>query len=242
MKNTTKKRLMAGSLVCTLALGGLTITAAEETPLKEAFQTIQAVFNSVTISTDSAYLPAGEGYELENGQTVPSSILYEGTTYLPIRKLGELLEQDVQWDGETSTVRLTDAEKPLVQQAVETACQYFEMPKGQMLSAEEVEARYGLDPDSLASYCLMPPSFIVSASEISIVEVKDAADIPEVKEAFKKQQETIMKSFEFYLRDQYEIAKNGIIGVQGNYVYLIMHKNASQVEDLLQVLLAAPQE
>ncbi len=66
------------------------------------------MINSVNISIDST--PAanmGEGYTLENGTTVPFSILYEGTTYLPVRKLSELLRAGIDYDTESRTVFIT---------------------------------------------------------------------------------------------------------------------------------------
>ncbi len=35
-------------------------------------------------------------------------ITYEGTTYVPIRAVGEALDQKVEWDGKNKTVSLTD--------------------------------------------------------------------------------------------------------------------------------------
>jgi hypothetical protein len=43
-----------------------------------------------------------------NGEEIPSSILYRGATYLPLRMLAEMIGMDVGWDGRTSTVSLTD--------------------------------------------------------------------------------------------------------------------------------------
>lgn len=39
-------------------------------------------------------------------------ILYKGTTYLPIRAIGEALDYDVAWNGATQTVTLTDRATP----------------------------------------------------------------------------------------------------------------------------------
>lgn len=71
-------------------------------------QDISAVTNSVNISIDGKNTAKqGESYTLENGTTVPFSILYEGTTYLPVRKLSELLRAGVLYQDRTRTVFLT---------------------------------------------------------------------------------------------------------------------------------------
>jgi len=46
----------------------------------------------------------------EDGNVV-YPMLYEGTTYLPLRAIGKLMNADVEWDGSTSTVTLTNDNK-----------------------------------------------------------------------------------------------------------------------------------
>lgn len=66
---------------------------------------IEAVMNSVNIKLNGELIASvDENYVLQNGSKVPYSILYEGTTYLPIRKLSEILDIDIDWDNDTRTV------------------------------------------------------------------------------------------------------------------------------------------
>lgn len=44
-----------------------------------------------------------------NGKTV-YPLLYQGSTYLPVRAIGELMGKIVSWDGRTNTVTLSDSE------------------------------------------------------------------------------------------------------------------------------------
>ena len=58
-----------------------------------------------------------------NGQTQAldkSIIAYNGTTYLPIRNIGELMGMDVDWNGTTQTVILNDQATPTVTPAPST--------------------------------------------------------------------------------------------------------------------------
>nr|AYQ74527.1 superoxide dismutase [Cohnella candidum] len=48
------------------------------------------------------------------GQQVPASIVYKGTTYVPIRLAADLLDQPVHWDGTTQSIWLGEEEVPLV--------------------------------------------------------------------------------------------------------------------------------
>ena len=70
---------------------------------------IKVILNKVNIAVEGQVVEfAGFDYTLENGNEVPYSILYEGTTYLPIRKVSQLLGKDLVWDGVTQTANIVD--------------------------------------------------------------------------------------------------------------------------------------
>lgn len=77
-----------------------------------SLQTIQAALNSVNVSVNNSKVGSiGENYTLDNGEQVPYSILYKGTTYLPIRKVAETLGKQVTWDGNTRTAGIGEISK-----------------------------------------------------------------------------------------------------------------------------------
>ncbi len=66
---------------------------------------LYVVTNSVNITVDDQKIAnIGDTYALENGTAVPFSILYEGTTYLPVRKLSEIMGIGVGYDADSRTV------------------------------------------------------------------------------------------------------------------------------------------
>lgn len=70
---------------------------------------IEVLFNDVNITTNGENVAlSGESYTLSNGEEVPYSMIYKGTTYLPIRKIAEILERNVSWEGNTKTVGIND--------------------------------------------------------------------------------------------------------------------------------------
>ena len=94
MKNLWKS-ILAGVLAGAIVIAAFPAIA----------ENIEAVFNSVNVSLDGkTFAKTGDSYELANGTKVPFSILYEGTTYLPVRKLSELLGVGIDWDGDSRTV------------------------------------------------------------------------------------------------------------------------------------------
>lgn len=58
-------------------------------------QKIDVVFNSVQVQVN------GENVNVDN-------ILYNGSTYLPVRKVAEVVGKDIEWNGETKTANIIE--------------------------------------------------------------------------------------------------------------------------------------
>lgn len=62
-------------------------------------KTIEVVYNSVNITV--------------NGKKVTTdNILYDGTTYVPLRAISEMLDKQVAWNGKTNTASIKDKKEP----------------------------------------------------------------------------------------------------------------------------------
>lgn len=89
----------------TASLGGVRTGAATAgTPDKDArAQNVTVeVRSDITVVVDDAVRTFSDA----NGKTV-YPLSYQGSTYLPIRAIGELMGKSVAWDGKTSTVTLS---------------------------------------------------------------------------------------------------------------------------------------
>lgn len=84
-----KKKAVVCCLVGAMALGTYTVSAANGT------RNISATFRNIKIVVD--------GKELS---TSAEPFIYNGTTYLPIRAVGEAVGKEVTWNGNTNTVYL----------------------------------------------------------------------------------------------------------------------------------------
>lgn len=83
------KRKFLGICIVSLALCANCANAFAQTGTKK----IDATYNNIKIVVD--------------GKTVSTStepFIYNGTTYLPVRAIGEALGKEVSWDGQTNTV------------------------------------------------------------------------------------------------------------------------------------------
>lgn len=90
MKNINK-RVFRG-LILSLVVVVFFVSAAMGSGFREV---VEVVFNSINLTVN------GEKVEAD-------TILHEGTTYVPIRDVGEMLGKEVGWDGKTNTASIDD--------------------------------------------------------------------------------------------------------------------------------------
>ena len=93
MKKTLRKRILAGAAVVALLCGTAVAASTVTTKMIEAnYMGIKIVVDGVEVTPKDA-----------NGKVV-EPFASEGTTYLPVRAIGEALGKEVTWDGSTATV------------------------------------------------------------------------------------------------------------------------------------------
>jgi hypothetical protein len=90
---------IAGIIVTSLLMLGNVVFAE---PISTLFNVINININNTKVAT------IGDNYLLDNGEQIPFSISYKNTTYLPMRKLAEILDKDVVWDNNTKTASVND--------------------------------------------------------------------------------------------------------------------------------------
>lgn len=101
-KMKKKRRVLAAVLCCALAL----VTVAYAT---NATKTIQAAYMNIKLVVDGVPITPKDS----NGSTV-EPFIYNGTTYLPVRAIGEALDKQVTWDGKTKTVYIGEGPRQVM--------------------------------------------------------------------------------------------------------------------------------
>lgn len=97
MKRTLRTRLIAGAAALVLLVGTAVAASTVTTKMIEAnYMGIRLVVDGVEVTPKDA-----------NGKVV-EPFASEGTTYLPVRAIGEALDKEVTWDGSTATVYVGD--------------------------------------------------------------------------------------------------------------------------------------
>ncbi|MGB4587839.1 MAG: DUF4358 domain-containing protein [Clostridiaceae bacterium] len=102
------------------------------------------------------------------------------------------------------------------------------------LDDEMLKQYYGLDASILEAYTANPPMMNITTQEYSVFKVKDAKDVDTVKAAIDKRAEAVQKSFEQYLPDQYENAKNYYVATNGKYLVFVIHKDVDKAEEIFE--------
>lgn len=99
MKQKTKF-IAALALVCAVVLG---VAAAAGT----SRQITATLRPDITVQVDGV----NQAITDSNGNEA-APIIYNGTTYLPVKSIGQILGQSVTWDGKTNTVNITNPNTP----------------------------------------------------------------------------------------------------------------------------------
>ena len=93
---------IAGVMVTVLMISSVTYATGNN-------NLIEVILNNINVAVNGEIVvEVGQNYETSSGEKVPYSILYKGTTYLPIQKVSEILGKEVKWDGTTKTANIKD--------------------------------------------------------------------------------------------------------------------------------------
>ncbi|WP_432406230.1 peptidylprolyl isomerase [Wukongibacter sp. M2B1] len=118
------KKIIVGLVILLLISTGTAFTA----PIS---QQIEVLFNSINIEVN------GSKVEADN-------ILYDGTTYVPLRKVAELLNKDVAWKAETNTAQINDKSAK-----VDNPIVTIEMENGEKI---KIELYPGIAPNTVNNF------------------------------------------------------------------------------------------
>lgn len=70
---------------------------------------IEVSFDPVKFIVDNVDKTPANGKFNNNGSSVPSSIIYSGTTYVPLKLVGDMMGKPVGWDGKTKSILFGDS-------------------------------------------------------------------------------------------------------------------------------------
>lgn len=106
----------AKHVTCGVVMGAMLATAVPATA-SQITKSIQATYNNIKIIVDGQQVSTNKNNE---------PFIYNGTTYLPIRAVGEAVGKQVSWDGRTNTVYLGDSPVSSGEQYLVDVCPPYE--------------------------------------------------------------------------------------------------------------------
>lgn len=108
-----------------------------------------------------------------------------------------------------------------------------ELPRLIAVEDDRVKDVYGIETGSLLSEAVFMQALMnTKATELVVVKLKSDKDYDAVKEALDNRAASIIKTFETYLQDQYEDAKNYQILRNGNYVMLSISNDQESIAEI----------
>jgi len=99
---------------------------------------------------------------------------------------------------------------------------------------ETLEKNYYINPEDVAEAEIKTAMMNVKSNELAIIKAKDSSKVEDIKKSVEKRGEDLDKQWSSYLPDQYELVKNRKIKAIGNYVILIIDKEADQIEEIIE--------
>ncbi|MBQ7791960.1 MAG: hypothetical protein IJ367_00500 [Clostridia bacterium] len=103
------KSLVSGIIIGSMLTGGITLAKTGSETLEAWYSDIKIFVNGTKINPTDALGNAVEPF------------IVDGTTYLPVRAVGEALQKEVTWDGATASVYLTDKKTETIEPPAPTA-------------------------------------------------------------------------------------------------------------------------
>ena len=105
------------------------------------------------------------------------------------------------------------------------------LPAMMELDAEMLQGMYGIEPAWLDAFVCQFPMMNVHATEIFIAHVADG-QMDNVKKAIETRKAALDETWSRYLPAQYELVKNSVTEVSGNYILFAVTEHTESIKDI----------
>ncbi len=211
------KKFFSGVLTATLVFG-LAISALAASG-NISFNLSAIKFNGEVISE------AGEGYALSNGCVAPASITYTdekggGTTYLPARRVSELLGVDIGWDPASGAVTIGKTEQPVTPDTTANAPDYSDWSAEDEAAYQEFKGMWEIEIEDNSARIVG----LISAHYTGTLPIQECVDWMKARTSFASRlmvensnQEKAQTFCRFYYEDTV-IASCSMLGSKIEYI------------------------
>lgn len=229
MKKERMKGFACGVMVAVLVLGlaGTAVASVSQKSVTAHYRDIKITLNGATITPTDAH-----GNPVE-------PFLINGTTYLPVRGVASALGMDVSWDGETSTVILSDEAETLRTRYADrlvAICAFHEMGVAAELAIDKIDLI-----ENNVHRCVYDDT--ISMAE-AIIGIEDAAsEFEDIFETFSAERNLMNELDVSYMAAEVKMAKDIFTQAQKAFsemrtlkesaIAFVRNQNETTLNDLL---------
>lgn len=138
---------------------------------------------------------------------------------VPVKDIISNIENEVETISQLMEIDLKDEEMPQIN--------------------KDIAKAYNINGEDIEEGIIKCPMINLTVDEIAVLKVTDESKIPAIEEALKQHVEVVLKSFENYMPENYEVAKNYILKSNGNYVFFVISQDAEKIEEIFDDSFAA---
>ncbi len=97
---------------------------------------------------------------------------------------------------------------------------------------DELATLYNIDTADVDEAIVYIAPTNLQADELTIIKLKDGADVEEIKELIAQTVEQQANSFKDYLPEEYDLIEKHVLKSKGNYILLAISEKADKIEDI----------
>jgi len=97
---------------------------------------------------------------------------------------------------------------------------------------DDLTTLYNIDANDVEESIIYIAPTNLQADELTIIKVKDGANVSEIKDRIAQRVEQQANSFKDYLPEEYDLIEKHVLKSKGNYILLAISKKADEIEDI----------
>ena len=108
----------------------------------------------------------------------------------------------------------------------------FENERSSLSQERMFKKHYGFNARDYDGVILYSPISNMDAEELLLVKLKSEEQADELVASVEKRLESQMNIYEGYAPPQYELCRNAVIDLQGNFLLYVVHEDADRIDEV----------
>lgn len=107
----------------------------------------------------------------------------------------------------------------------------FENERSELSQERMFKKHYGLNARDYSGVVLYSPISNMDAEELLLVKLTDESQADELTAAVETRLDSQTNVYEGYAPQQFELCRNAVIDLQGNYLLFVVHEDAALIDE-----------